>query len=332
MRYLILPGLFAAIACSARAQSPDFSLAGFATLNGGTTGGEGGQEVVVSTFENLLNYAEIPSTPCIIYIDGTITGTGSVAAGTYDGLIDITHQTGYLTISWCYFHDHYKTHLIGSNDSDLYADRKITFHHNRYENVSSRLPFYRGAAGYVFNNYIRRGFSGCVNPRLGACLRVEKNYFKDSKNTVFSQHDGFAQRIDNREVNCTNPGSYPETYIASIEYPCQHVLTSDVDSVIELVMEYAGAGKLQEESNAAVRDPDDRQILVYPNPLWDRLCICSPFTQEMDVELINPTGQHVFRRKIFGPGPIELMSPGKGLYFLRLVCGNITINRKIIAE
>ncbi len=89
----------------------------------------------------------------------------------------------FITISWCYFHDHHKTHLVGSNDYDLYADRKITFHHNRYENVSSRLPFYRCAVGHVFNNYIYRGLSGCVNPRLGACLR----YAGTGKGLLLSQ-------------------------------------------------------------------------------------------------------------------------------------------------
>ena len=39
-------------------QIPDYSLVGFATLNGGTTGGEGGTEVTVSDFNELKRYAE----------------------------------------------------------------------------------------------------------------------------------------------------------------------------------------------------------------------------------------------------------------------------------
>jgi pectate lyase len=54
----------------------------------------------------------------------------------YDGLIDAKNGSQYITISWCYFHDHHKCHLIGSSDTDNY-DRKITFHHNYYYNIKA---------------------------------------------------------------------------------------------------------------------------------------------------------------------------------------------------
>lgn len=36
----------------------------------------------------------------------------------YDGLIDVTHTADHITISWNYFHDHWKSNLIGSSDTD----------------------------------------------------------------------------------------------------------------------------------------------------------------------------------------------------------------------
>ena len=72
----------------------------------------------------------------------------------YDGLIDVKGQTGFITISWCYLHDHHKGGLVGASDTDLFADRKITLHHNYYNNVKLRIPMYRGAVGHFFNNYI----------------------------------------------------------------------------------------------------------------------------------------------------------------------------------
>ncbi len=51
------------------AQVPDFSLVGFATLNGGTTGGAAGQTVTPSTFAELKQYVEDTSTPYIIRIN-----------------------------------------------------------------------------------------------------------------------------------------------------------------------------------------------------------------------------------------------------------------------
>jgi pectate lyase len=66
----------------------------------------------------------------------------------YDGLIDVKGQTGFITISWCYLHDHHKGGLVGASDTDLYDDRKITFHHNDYNKVVLRIPIYRGAVGH----------------------------------------------------------------------------------------------------------------------------------------------------------------------------------------
>ncbi|MCD7972707.1 MAG: DUF6383 domain-containing protein [Candidatus Azobacteroides sp.] len=59
-------------------DTPDFSMIGFATLNGGTTGGEGGEVVTVTTFEELKKYAEDPTTPYIIQIPEEIN-TGITA-------------------------------------------------------------------------------------------------------------------------------------------------------------------------------------------------------------------------------------------------------------
>ncbi len=60
------------------AATPDFSMIGFATTNGGTTGGEGGKTVCPQTFTELKQYAEDPTTPYIIVIDREIT-TGITA-------------------------------------------------------------------------------------------------------------------------------------------------------------------------------------------------------------------------------------------------------------
>lgn len=61
-------------------DAPDFSLVGFAALNGGTTGGQGGTIVTVSTGDKLqeyINEAREKGGPWIIYINGTITPANS---------------------------------------------------------------------------------------------------------------------------------------------------------------------------------------------------------------------------------------------------------------
>lgn len=69
---------------TAKAASNEmFGLVGFATLNGGTTGGAGGSEITVSSateLSNLLNQRKKDgtTTPLIIKINGKLSGTGAV--------------------------------------------------------------------------------------------------------------------------------------------------------------------------------------------------------------------------------------------------------------
>lgn len=346
-----------AVALRSYCQAPNFSLVGFATENGGTTGGAGGKEVTVTTFAELKKYAEIKDTAYVIKFSGTITGAGSIVnkdyAGSikvasnksiigigdkafldgigftirdakniivqnikfslvsvgkaippnsedipkiysklgdegrpqilvnsgdlitiygastniwvdhcefseenpyeqknqdlYDGLVDVKDDSGYITISWCYFHDHHKCSLIGSSDKNLSDDRKITFHHNYYKTIQERVPLYRGGTAHFFNNYCDDIYGGIVNSRVDACIRAEKNYFENSKNTVYTKNStipGKAQCIDNKEVNCKNPIGYPAECIATIPYDYSKSLNNTVDDVKTIVTTYAGVGKL----------------------------------------------------------------------------------------
>jgi pectate lyase len=103
----------------------------------------------------------------------------------YDGLIDIKNSSQFITVSWNYFHDHHKTHLVGSSDTDEF-DRKITFHHNYYNNIRSRLPLYRFGSAHIYNNYYYNVGGSAIDSRMGACLRIENNVFEAVKSPVVS--------------------------------------------------------------------------------------------------------------------------------------------------
>lgn len=317
-------------------------LIGFATLNGGTTGGLGGQTVTVSTYADLKSYAE-GTTAAIIMVQGTISnganggkvsirsnksiiGVGSTAflngvgleinnnnnviiqnlrisligvttrtdtagvysstgdegmpqilvnggdaisiAGTskniwidhceifaenpdtqtnkdlYDGLIDVKNQAGFITISWNYLHDQHKGGLVGSSDTDLFADRKITFHHNYYNKVKLRVPMYRGSTGHFFNNYIVAA-TDATEIRAGTCVRVEKNYYEALHFSIYTTSDsaGSTQRIDNVEVSRTDR-AYPANCTADIPYQYADVLTNVTNDVKTVVPPGAGVGKI----------------------------------------------------------------------------------------
>ena len=72
-----------------------------------------------------------------------------------DGLVDITNEADYITISYSTFADHNKTMLIGSSDSKISDEGKlhVTLHHNYFHDVVQRLPRVRFGQVHVYNNY-----------------------------------------------------------------------------------------------------------------------------------------------------------------------------------
>ncbi len=305
--------------------SPDgtFKMVGFATLNGGTTGGQGGTVVTVNSGIDLQNAIKNKGNqPLTIYVNGKITPSNSASlskidvkdkqdisilgVGTngefdgigikitrakniiirnlkihhvnigdkdcisiegpanniwidhcelyndldhdkdyYDGLLDAKAEAEYITYSWNYMHDSYKTALVGSSDSDNF-DRKITMHHNRIENCYSRLPLFRFGTGHIFNNYFSGILDTGINSRMGAKLRIENNYFENSKDPIgfwYSDEPGFWDVSGNKFVNCTGEQPTQSTCSFNPPYEYSKELTA-VDNVKSLVIQSAGFGKI----------------------------------------------------------------------------------------
>ena len=158
----------------------------------------------------------------------------------YDGLLDAKADCEYLTFSWNYLHDAWKASLMGFTDTDNF-DRKITYHHNRFENINSRLPLFRFGTGHVFNNYYKDIASTCVNPRVGACVKIENNYFENARNpyvTAYSTQDGFGDILGNVLVN--SPFVYASDVrvlpacTSSIPYNYAAVLTPAADVPVQV--------------------------------------------------------------------------------------------------
>jgi pectate lyase len=109
-----------------------------------------------------------------------------------DGLIDLTHGTDLVTISWCRFgyenlkNPHRLASLLGASDRD-HASRGrlcVTYHHNWWDaGCLERMPSVRFGRVHVFNNYYRApGNRYCIRSRLYAECRIEFNWFEDVRN------------------------------------------------------------------------------------------------------------------------------------------------------
>lgn len=122
----------------------------------------------------------------------------------FDGLIDIKKGARNITISYNYLHDHQKTGLLGSSDSDD-TERYVTFHHNRYENIVSRTPLQRFGYTHLFNNYYGKIASSGINVRMGGVALIEANYFENALNPVTSRYSPEPGYWDLRD-NFVGPG------------------------------------------------------------------------------------------------------------------------------
>lgn len=118
----------------------------------------------------------------------------------FDGLLDIKNEASFITVSWSALHDHHKTLLMASNDESFRDSvARITLHHNYFYNNGSRLPLIRFGKAHIFNNYYHLN-DNCINPRMNACVRVERNYFEASGRATFmdwSAVPGAVELIDN---------------------------------------------------------------------------------------------------------------------------------------
>ena len=98
-----------------------------------------------------------------IWIDHSSFQDGHETVETYfdrkyehrDGLVDITNQADYITISYSTFENHNKAMLIGSSDSRVADEGKlhVTLHHNYFHNVVQRTPRVRFGQVHIYNNY-----------------------------------------------------------------------------------------------------------------------------------------------------------------------------------
>ena len=95
-----------------------------------------------------------------------------------DGSTDVTHGSRNVTVSWCHYIKTQKSCLVGHSNSEK-GDSVITvtFHHNWFDNSSSRHPRVRYGRAHVYNNYYDNNTTYGVGSAYGAMVLVEYNYF-----------------------------------------------------------------------------------------------------------------------------------------------------------
>ena len=190
-----------------------------------------------------------------------------------DGACDLRYVHG-VTLSYNKFNNTHKTGLVGGGDSDMQYN--ITFHHNYYYNVNSRLPLGRQANMHIYNNYYYN-CSSTLDIRANAYVLSEGNYFENSRkpkvkvdednnmiaavkslNDVFNNCSGddVVTIVKSRDTKVTNTNSYGTNfdtntslfYYDSTNKKSNVMLLTTADKAKNDCINYSGVLKEAQES------------------------------------------------------------------------------------
>lgn len=162
-----------------------------------------------------------------------------------DGNLDITAQSDYVTVSWCWFrytsrsYDHQLSCLVGSSD-DATADRghlRVTFAHCHWgEGCKGRMPMVRYGLIHLLGNYYDASGGTCINARRESRCLVESCSFTAGISRPFVDN-GFAGMlwVGNDFATSFSPLSIGDVSVP-YAYPSVNVL-----DVPASVIESAGA-------------------------------------------------------------------------------------------
>ncbi|MEU9792591.1 polysaccharide lyase family 1 protein [Streptomyces sparsogenes] len=164
----------------------------------------------------------------------------------YDGLLDITHASDNVTVSWNKFANHFKGSLVGHSDNNASEDTghlKVTYHHNWFSNVYSRIPSLRFGTGHFYDNYVQ-GAETAVHPRMGAQMLVENNVFRDTKVAVTTNRDSDVDGYAVLRGNDLGGAATEISQVGSFTNPPYAYTAEPASSVVSTVTGQAGAGKI----------------------------------------------------------------------------------------
>lgn len=162
----------------------------------------------------------------------------------YDGLIDISKQSDYVTVSWCKLIDSFKGSLVGGSSDAGQGRLRITYHHNLFQNIAERGPSYSYGKGHVYNNYYlngatRSGYS--IGSRFGATVSVEGNYFENVPNPIRTDIDSTNGFIASNKGNVYKNSPLPRITTRLSTYVPEYQYTLDKAEDLPTLLKQAGA-------------------------------------------------------------------------------------------
>lgn len=174
-----------------------------------------------------------------------------------DGLVDITNQADYITISYSTFENHNKAMLIGSSDSRVADEGKlhVTLHHNYFHNVVQRTPRVRFGQVHMYNNYFASDAASNSEYAYAYSLGVGKDSQIYAENNVADiggkDYTSFVKVFNGKQLTTVNNvfnGQNIDTFnntLTPVDWKPELFTTIDpVNEVKETVLNHAGANKI----------------------------------------------------------------------------------------
>lgn len=176
-----------------------------------------------------------------------------------DGLVDITNQADYITISYSTFENHNKAMLIGSSDSRVADEGKlhVTLHHNYFHNVVQRTPRVRFGQVHIYNNYFASDAASNSEYAYAYSLGVGKNSQIYAENNVADivgkDYTSFVKVFGGNQLSTVNNmfnGQIVDTFndtLTAVDWKPELFTTIDpVNEVKEKVLQNAGPIKISQ--------------------------------------------------------------------------------------
>ncbi|KAK6522401.1 hypothetical protein TWF281_002963 [Arthrobotrys megalospora] len=151
----------------------------------------------------------------------------------YDGALDMSHATDFVTVSNTYIHDHFKCSLIGHSDNNGSEDTghlRVTYFRNRWSSCNSRQPSVRFGTVHVVNNYFQNSELGYTS-RMGAQMLVEYSKWVNVASIDYeeSKTTGYVVTRGNDYGTGKTP-ILPVGTLNSVPYSYSTLAVGDVDS------------------------------------------------------------------------------------------------------
>lgn len=99
----------------------------------------------------------------------------------YDGLLDISETSRFISVSNSYFHDHWKACLCGgSNDNASSQPQgslvRLSMYNNYFEKIHARQPLFRFGKAHIYSSYLK----GLGDSSSGIEVRAESRVYVDN--------------------------------------------------------------------------------------------------------------------------------------------------------